>query len=474
MPRLPPLSRHARQALQNTSFQGLTQAWYLLLRALYIIVFARLVGVEVYGHYHYAQIWYLMALSVAGWGMHEWLLTRWQGVGEQRREGLAGTGLTLRLLLGTAGTLLVMLCAALLESDPGLRWLIIIYAQGVLLRSLIAWLHALFTSHERSELTLYSSMPISLLEVLLALGLAWGGHSLLTIAVAQTLCWWLGLAASAWAYRRQLGGLRLVWQPAFVREFLAGGALLAVASALLAWMGPGLLIAVRHFLGDGRSLGEAALVIQVMLMLGQALRMVTNATLPFLTRPGEDITRRQQRFAVNVWQLAFYLGGACYLLGTQVLPGLVSGLLGASFQPAGDLLAQFSWILILLGLIQTLRLLMIGRGLYRQYLIALLLGSTTLALTVMILVAQGAVSLPALFSGLGLAYGACVLAMLKQLGTVGIRLPWSTLVGAPALLAVIIAVHHVGASTASAASLTLVGLGLLVLAALLHWRRTPA
>ena len=229
----------------------------------------------------------------------------------------------------------------------------------------------------------------------MALGLAWGGYSLLTIAVGQTLCWWLGLAASAWAYRRQLGALRPAWQPTFAREFLAGGALLALASALLAWMGPGLIIAVRHFLGDGRTLGEAALVIQVMLMLGQALRMVTNATLPFLTRPGNDITRRQQRFAANVWHLAFYLGGACYLLGTQVLPGLVSGLLGASFQPAGELLAQFSWILILLGLIQTLRLLMIGRGLYRQYLIALMLGSATLALTVTMLATRGAVSLPA-------------------------------------------------------------------------------
>ena len=468
-----PLSDHARRALHNTSFQGLTQAWYLLLRAIYVIVFARLVGIEAYGQYNYAQIWYLIALSVAGWGMHEWLLTRWQAVGDERREELARTGLTLRLLLGTAGTLLVLLCAAWLESDPSLRWLIMIYAQGVIVRSLTAWLQALFTSHERSELILCTSMPISLLEVLLALYLAWAGYSLLAIAVVQTLCWWLGMAAAGWAYRKHLGALRLAWQPALAREFLAGGALLAIASALLAWMGPGLLVAVRHYIGDGRELGEAALVIQVLLMLGQALRMVTNAGLPFLTRPGSDITRRQQQFASNAWYLAFYVGGAGYLLGSHVLPTMTSHLLGESFQRAGALLAQFSWILIPLGLVQTLRLLLIGRGLYRQFLFALVLGGAALALAVAVLVVRETLSLPALFGSLGLAYTGCVVVMLIQLNMAGIALSAPTVITGPVILGTVIAAHQLAQPAISSGSATLIGVSLLGLAALNRWRRTP-
>ncbi len=469
MPSLPPLSHHARRALHNTSFQGLTQIWYLLLRAIYVVVFARLVGLEAYGQYNYAQIGYLIALSVTGWGMHEWLLTRWQAVGKDRRQALAETGLALRVLLGTGGTLLVLLCALFLESDPALRWLIMIYAQGVVLRGVTAWLHALFTSRERSELILYTSMPVSLLEVVLALGLAWAGYSLLVIALAQTLCWWLGLAAAWWAYRKQLGSLRLTWHPVFAREFLAGGALLALASALLSWMGPGLLVAVRHYMDNGPTLGEAALVIQVLLMLGQALRMVTNATLPFLTRPGDDLTLRQRAFASQTWHVALYLGGAGYLLGVHILPSLTSRLLGESFQQAGILLAQFSWILIPLGLVQTLRLLLIGRGLYRQFLLALVLGSAVLALTTAVLVAREALSLPGLFTGLGLAYAATVLVMLAQLATAGIALSPGTLLRGPLVVAAAVAITCFAQPTISPASATLLGTSLLVVAALHHW-----
>ncbi|MEQ9464939.1 MAG: oligosaccharide flippase family protein [Haliea sp.] len=469
MPSIRPLSHHARRALHNTSFQGLTQIWYLLLRAIYVIFFARLVGLEAYGQYNYAQIWYLIALSVTGWGMHEWLLTRWQAVDKEQRQALADTGLALRVLLGTGGTLLVLCCAVILESDPALRWLIMIYAQGVVLRGLTAWLHALFTSRERSELILYTSMPVSLLEVVLALGLAWAGYSLLVIALAQTLCWWLGLAATWWAYRQHLGSLRLSWQPAFAREFLAGGALLALASALLAWMGPGLLVAVRHYMDDGPTLGEAALVIQVLLMLGQALRMVTNATLPFLTRPGEDLTLRQRGFASQTWHVALYLGGAGYLLGVQVLPSLTIRLLGESFQQAGILLAQFSWILIPLGLVQTLRLLLIGRGLYRQFLLALVLGGAVLGLAVAVLVGREALSLPSLFTGLGLAYAASVVVMLRQLATAGIALSAATIIRGPLVLAAAVALSHIAQPTVSAASAALLGISLLALAALHHW-----
>ncbi len=478
MPRFPPLSQHARRALHNTSFQGLTQIWYLLLRALYVVVFARLVGVEAYGQYNYAQIWYLIALSVTGWGMHEWLLTRWQAVDRDQRLALANTGLTLRVLLGTCGTLLVLLCAVILESDPALRWLIMIYAQGVVLRGITAWLQALFISRERSELTLYTSMPVTLLEVVLALGLAWAGYSLLVIALAQTLCWWLGLVATWWAYRKYLGSLGLSWQPAFARDFLAGGALLALASALLAWMGPGLLVAVRHYLNHGPTLGEAALVIQVLLMLGQALRMVTNATLPFLTRPGDDIDLRQRGFASQAWCVAMYLGGAGYMLGAHALPSLVNRLLGESFQGAGILLAQFSWVLIPLGLVQTLRLLLIGRGLYRQFLFALVLGAAALALALAALVAGEALSLPRLFTGLGLAYAVSVLAMLRQLATAGIMLAPGTFLRAPLALAAAVTVSHFAQPTLGSASAALLGIGLLALAALHHWRqessRSPA
>lgn len=467
-------SRHARRALHNTSLQGLAQAWYLLLRVVYVVVFARLLGVEAYGHYNYAQTWYLIVLSVAGWGTHEWLLSRWQRVDSWQRQALLDTGLSLRIILGGAGTLLVLLCARFLEPEASLQWLIVIYAQGVLLRSLTAWFQALFTSHERSELVLYTSVPISLLEVALLLGLAWSGQELPVIALAQTACWWLGLAIAWLTYRGKLGAPRPRFQPEVAREFLIGGALLASASALLAWMGPGMLVAVRHLLGEGPALGEAAFVIQVVLMLGQALRMITNAALPFLTRPGSDITHRQRGFATRSWYLTLYLGSAGYLLGTVIAPALVRGLLGEPFEPAGLLLARFSWILIPLCLIQILRLLLIGRGLYRTFLLSLILGALALALALVICTLSERVSLDILFASLGLAYSTSVGIMLWALSRIGVSLLPGTLGRSLLICAASLSVGLGFWPGVPPVAATWGSIGLLLLATLYQWRRQAA
>ena len=178
---------------------------------------------------------------------------------------------------------------------------------------------------------------------------------------------------------------------------------------------------------------------------------------------------RQRAFASQTWHVALYLGGAGYLLGVHILPSLTSRLLGESFQQAGILLAQFSWILIPLGLVQTLRLLLIGRGLYRQFLLALVLGSAVLALTTAVLVAWEALSLPGLFTGLGLAYAATVLVMLAQLATAGIALSPGTLLRGPLVVAAAVAITCFAQPTISPASATLLGTSLLVVAALHHW-----
>ena len=122
---------------------------------------------------------------------------------------------------------------------------------------------------------------------------------------------------------------------------------------------------------------------------------------------------------------------------------------------------------------QTLRLLLIGRGLYRQFLFALVLGGAALALAVAVLVVRETLSLPALFGSLGLAYTGCVVVMLIQLNMAGIALSALTVITGPVILGTVIAAHQLAQPAISSGSATLIGVSLLGLAALNRWRRTP-
>jgi O-antigen/teichoic acid export membrane protein len=427
--------REARRLLHSGAFQALYQGSNLALRAVYVVVFARVLGVELYGQYVYAQSWYLVATSASAWGMHEVLLARWEREQPSDRARLAGAGLTLRLLLALLATGVLVALVIGGEPDPELRLLVLVYAQGVIARGATGWIHALLMCRERSDLVLSAGLPVSLLEVALALTLALGGHGLLAIAVAQTACWWLGLGAAWLLYRSRCGALRPQWDRVRARAFLLQGPALALAAALLAWFGPGLLIALRYQLPDPVLLGEAALVIQVLAMLGQATRMIGNSALPFLTRGQGGGADRQAGFIASYWALCFYLGGLVTVTGRQFLPALVPTLLGEAFRGAAALLASHAWLLLPLALVQGLRLALIAGGRFRQFLLALLPGAACLATAIMLLGRQPTPSLAAALLALGVAYSTSALCMLAFLHRAGRAPSLAALLWPPSVLA---------------------------------------
>jgi O-antigen/teichoic acid export membrane protein len=470
-----------RRLLRGGSLQAINQAWYLALRVVYLVVFARLLGIEQYGHYVYALSWYLIATSASAWGMHELLLARWEQTSHSRRAALAGSGMALRLSLALAATLVLLLAALLGEPDPGLRLLIVIYAQGVIARGATGWLLALFMARERNDYVLYASAPIAFVEVAVAVALAWHGYDLVIIALAQTTCWWLGLAAAWSLHSRRWGALRLQWSRGSVRTFLWYGPALALAATLLAWFGPGLLIALRYLLPDARLLGEVAFLLQVLAMLGQALRMINNSALPFLTRDLTPVAGqgRQAAFIAGYWAFCFYLGGIGYLLGLELLPWLVPRLLGDAFHDAALLLAAHLWLLLPLALVQGLRLTVIARGRFKLLLLALLAGAGCLAGAIALVAGQPGAGLPGYLLGLGFSYAASALLLLFVVYRSGDAPAPASLLPAPVLLGLALLarafLEGIAPSSATATAICILCIGLIVTgrSAILQARRLP-
>lgn len=393
-----------RLALLNGGYQSLANAYYLVIRGIYIVVFARLLGVELYGQYVYSQSWYILAMSVAAWGMTELASAEYARLKPQDRGDLLASGFGLRLLLGLVMAMLVIAAALLFEPDAKLRLLVIIYAQGVVVRGATNWLSALFVARESSKYWLYLTVPFLTLEVLLVVLLVWLDAGLVAIALAQCGVWWLLLGTTWFAYRRRFESLWPRFSRRHVLFFLKNGPTLALAAFALAFMGPGLLIAYRYLVDNPEQLGEAALVIQLLVVLGQAIKTVSNTALPQLNRPVINRHERQAFFARTVWKQSLYVGGALFLLSYLILPLLVTGLVGQQFAEAARVMALFTWILVPLLIIYGLRLLLISNRLMHGFLLATLLGLLLLCLQLFFLASLETVRVEALLWVLGVAY----------------------------------------------------------------------
>lgn len=393
-----------RLALLNGTYQSLANAYYLVIRGIYIIVFARILGVELYGQYVYSQSWYILAMSVAAWGMNELVSAEYPRLKQQGGGDLLASGFGLRLLLSLAMALLVIGAALLFEPDTKLRLLMIIYAQAVVVRGATNWLSTLFVTRESSKYWLYLTVPFLTLEVVLAVLLVWLDSGLVAIALAQCAVWWLLLFSTWYAYGRRYERLWPRLEQRHVHFFLKNGPSLALAAFALSFMGPGLLIAYRYLVDNPSQLGEAALVIQLLVVLGQAIKTVSNAALPQLNRPATNQHQRQGVFACAVWTQSFYLGGALFLLSCLVLPALATSLVGPQFAEAAQVMARFTWILVPLLIIYGLRLLLISNRLTRGFMLATLLGPLLLFFQLFFLASLETVEIQELLWALGIAY----------------------------------------------------------------------
>ena len=404
-----------RRILRSGSYLGLANLYNFIVRSVYVVVFARVLGIEQYGAYVYAQSWYLVAIAIASWGTGELAMAERARLGPDRGNSILGSGLTLRLCLSLAATLAVSACAVLFEAQPHLQLLILIYAHAALTRGLANYFAFLFITHENSRVWCYISVIFQTVEIVLAISLALSGTGLVAIAIVQCAVWW-ALLLTCWTIHNrlhpslELGGTWRHW-PALLRN----GAALGLATLVFSSLGYGLLIFYRYFIVSPRQLGEAAFAIQLVLMLGQAIKVISNAAITPLSEPGTARHRRQGLFFTTVWSQSLLLGGAFYFTCNMLMPPVVSLVVGPEFRDSADLLARFSWLLIPLPIIFGIRVMLISINRVRGFLLAMLVGLLVVLIQMAGLTLQSAVNLDSVLAALGSGYLAITSVGLAQL-----------------------------------------------------------
>ncbi|MHA7815617.1 MAG: MATE family efflux transporter [Pseudohaliea sp.] len=348
----------------------MAKLYYLVIRVAYIVALVTVIGVDAYGYLAYAQNWYLLLVPLATWGTNELVISRLVALPPSERGQLLATGLALRLALGVACSLAMVIAALCLESSPRLTLLMLLYAPGVLIRSLTSGLSAVFIAHGRSSYWMRISSVFITLEVALVLALAASGADLAVLAVCQCVVWLCSLSVAGLTLRASLpvalGHVRM----AVLRNLVIDGATIGAATFLLFLMQPGLLIVYRYLGSDLQSIGTVALVLQIFQVLGQILLIVSNAALPALNPAVGGNERRIQAFCGLVVSGALLIGGATAVVLNYTLPYLLSWFPATQFHPAGLQLASTSWVLVPLLALHGLRLAQVSQRKLRGFLVA--------------------------------------------------------------------------------------------------------
>ncbi len=346
-------------------------------RALYAIALAKWLGAELYGLINYGLSWYL--LFVQKQSVYWDLMSFWcPTIGRDRaKAGAASVGETLALRTASsfAIALLSFLLAVLIEPDPLSRLLLFIFSLALFGRGLTMWAYAVFRAHEASGFVLVQEVVFRLLEVLVGVALLLMGFGVVAIAMVHAGVWLLQGAVGLGLVRRYLLDVRMVWDASALLWLIKRGAPFVVGGFLMGWLLQGPIVMYRHLQGISQDLGQLALALQALVIVGSVASEAGGAALPVLARSVDRGDGKSDHYVDLVLRGGMLISGMLAISAFAIGPWLVELLFGASYSFTAALLP---WTLILVApffWIHALSIMIVAHGRYRMVMISNAMGA---------------------------------------------------------------------------------------------------
>lgn len=335
----------AAHAIRNSSILVASQFVTILVRLVYLYILVRYLAPAGYGVLTYGMYWYLVLLPFTYVGA-DVVLGREIGRDRQTAPSLLSATLSLRFLACTIATLVSIVIAVVLEQDPSVRSVIVIFSFSLVGRSVWMWSAAVFTAFEDVRPILKIDVACRTLEIAaLIILLETSAPGLRTIASVHAASWLVeGLVAVALIARRWTLGNRWSfgqWLPV-LRQGLPA-ATFAIAMALYFQLP---LVLFRQTQGAGDSLGYFALAFQIITYLAGIPYLAANASLPVLSRSAARGDGKD-RIAALLMIAAIVAGGFVLVIAASFLVApTVSWLFGDRYAQTTAILEGGLWLLI--------------------------------------------------------------------------------------------------------------------------------
>ena len=335
-----------RSLLSNSAYLTATRVGTQVVRVIYMLAIARMLGPELYGLFAYGQSWYLAFLPIALLGLGA-IISREIGRDPSNALTFLATTISLRLVAALVAAIVSASLGWLFETDAVIRQLLLIFSLALAGRALAVWAEHVFVAHERSRYVLIQEAIFRPLEVIIGIGLLFLGSGVFTLALLHAIVWWLQALFSIAVVRARLVAVVPSWDGVAVGRVLRASWPIAIAALMAGWLMQGPLVLYRHQPGvTEAALGQLALPLQIVMVLSTIPWSIGMAALPILARSVERGDQKDILFLETMTRIAILGGGIAGVVGLAFAEPLISWVFGQRYAEGGKLLGSALWLII--------------------------------------------------------------------------------------------------------------------------------
>lgn len=308
-----------------------------LVRGLYVLLIARMLGPTDFGIWSYALAIYSFLASLTVMGADLNLTARIGRDGSAAKPSVdASFTLSFAMLAGFCAFL--PLYALVLEDAGEVRWALFILVPAVMGRGLALWSRPVFTGFERAGLALAIGAPMRFIELGLGAAILFGGGELEHLLLLHSASWVIEALICFIVIRRNLVRIDLVFEGGRVWAWLRESAPLGLASSTASFLTAGPLILLRYAADDLAQVGQFGLSLQLAMLGGMAVHGMLGAAMPALSRAHARSDERLMRRSMRVVAATGASFVAVAVLAALIGPWVIALIFGERFAIAGQLL----------------------------------------------------------------------------------------------------------------------------------------
>ena len=328
--------------IRNTLFLSAAQVSGRVVRFLYMLAIARLLGPEETGVYLYGVALYLGVIGIGQFGQDIFLSQR---VGKH-----GGTpfpvlhhSLTLTLLatLTVTGGLALFVWAS--EPEPGIRLVIMCFVGAMVARLVASWVRVAYVAFEQTAWIPRYEVTFRGLEALIGTGVLFAGGGLLAVSFLHFLFWSIetGFSLNKIA-REHPGALGLRARPGYLKKIIGVSVVFLTGTTAMMLFPQIAVILMRKMQPDQALIGQFGIAMQFMTTLMIIPIAAAQAFLPRLSRSfsrggdGRDLITAVK--LVGLMALASAVAAAAYG------PWFITLVLGPEYAEAAELFRWLCWV----------------------------------------------------------------------------------------------------------------------------------
>lgn len=366
-----------RSIAVNASYLFASHGITNLVRGIYAIILARLLGPELYGIFNYGLSWYLIFLPLSALGI-DFILSREIGRKTHEYEKVVGQTLALRNVASFVIAVVCGLIGWLIEANEVIRQLIIIFSLALFGRALATWTNSVFVAFEKSRYSFRQDATFRVIEVTSGVTILYAGGGIFEIAILHAVVWWVQGIRGVALIRKHLMPVSVNWDRQGLLKLLQEGLPFVLLSLCVGWMGQGPIVMYKHIMGVESHLGQLALAMQALFLMAGIPLAVSQAVMPILHRTIERKDGKDTVYVEGMLRIGFIIGSIIGISAMALGPWLVPWIFGARYAYTGNLLGPVLWLLVPMIWTSAMGQVIMARGLYRYAVICRTLAAVAL------------------------------------------------------------------------------------------------